>query len=65
MKPCMYVYIIASEPISTAYFISPSLQSVSLCIPPIVARQWLDKNITVTKNTHATIEEFLDSFSMR
>jgi hypothetical protein len=45
-------YIIASEPLSTAY-------------PPIVARQRLGKNVTVAKNTHATIEELLNaSFSV-
>jgi hypothetical protein len=37
-----------------------------MCIPHIVARQRLGKNLTVAMNTHATIEELLDaSFSMR
>jgi hypothetical protein len=35
----------APEPISTAYFINPSHQSVCLYVyPPIVARQQLGKN---------------------
>jgi hypothetical protein len=34
--------------------------------PPIVARQWLGRNVIAVTNTHATIEELLDtSFSMR
>jgi hypothetical protein len=38
---------------------------VYVCIPPIVARRRLDKNVTAATNTHATIEELLDaSFSM-
>jgi hypothetical protein len=59
------MYIMASEPISAAYLINPSHQSVCLYVyPPIVARQQLGKNVTAA--THATIEEFLDaSFSMR
>jgi hypothetical protein len=36
-----------------------------LCIPPIVARQRLGRNVTAVTNTHATIEELFDaSFSM-
>jgi hypothetical protein len=36
-----------------------------MCIPPIVARQELSKNVTAVMNTHATIAELLDaSFSM-
>jgi hypothetical protein len=39
---------------------------VCLCIPPIVARQRLGRNVTAVTNTYATIEELLDaSFSMR
>jgi hypothetical protein len=49
------------------------LLSVSVCIPPIIARQWLGKNppivarqwlgrnVTAVTNTHATIEELLDA----
>jgi hypothetical protein len=34
--------------------------------PPVVARQWLSKNITTAMNTHTIIEELLDtSFSMQ
>jgi hypothetical protein len=60
-------YIMAREPISTAYFINPSRQSVCLYLyPPVVARQRLGKNVTAATNTHATIEELLDaSFYMR
>jgi hypothetical protein len=56
----------APEPISTAYFINPSHQSVCLYVyPPIVARQRLGKNVTAATNTQATIEGLLDmSFSM-
>jgi hypothetical protein len=62
------VYIVAPEPITTAYFINPSHQSVCLYVYPlnVVARQRLGKNVTAATNTHATIEELLDaSFSMR
>jgi hypothetical protein len=58
--------ILAPEPISPAYFINPSHQSVCLYVySPIVARQRLCKNVIAGMNTHATIEEFLDaSFPM-
>jgi hypothetical protein len=57
------MYIMAPEPISAAYIINPSNQSV--CVP-IFARQRLGKNITAAMKPHATIEELLDaSFSMR
>jgi hypothetical protein len=37
-----------------------------LCVPPIVARQRLGKHIPAATNTHATIEELLDTIlSMR
>jgi hypothetical protein len=54
------MYIMAPEPISTAYFIDPSHQSVSVSVSPIVARQRLDKNFTAAMNTHA-IEELVDA----
>jgi hypothetical protein len=59
--------IIVPEPISTAYFINPSHQPVCLDVyPPIVARQWLGKNVTTAMNTHTTIGELLDmSFSVQ
>jgi hypothetical protein len=51
------MYIMATEPISAAYFINLSHQSVYLYVyPPIVARQWLGKNVTAAMNTHAAIE---------
>jgi hypothetical protein len=60
------MYITAPEPISTAYVINPSHQSVCLYVYPIIAMQMLDKNVTAARNTHATIEELLDaSFSLR
>jgi hypothetical protein len=59
-------YIMAPEPISTAYLIDPSHQSVCLWIHSIVARQLLGRGATAAKNTHATIEELLNaSVSMR
>jgi hypothetical protein len=56
-------YIMAPEPISTAYFINPSTGLCgSVCIP---ARQRLGKNVTAATNVHKRIEELLDaSFSM-
>jgi hypothetical protein len=36
-----------------------------LCIPPIVAKERLGRNVTEVTNTHATVEELLDaSFSL-
>jgi hypothetical protein len=72
------MYIMASEHMSTAYFINPSHQSVDLYVylpivawqrlgknPPVVARQRLGKIVTAATNTHATIEELMAaSFSM-
>jgi hypothetical protein len=60
------MYIMAAEPISTAYFINTSHQSVCLYVYPlIVARQLVGKNVTAATNTHATVE-FLDSpFAVR
>jgi hypothetical protein len=56
-----------TQPISTAYFINPSHQSVCLHVYPfIVARQRLGKNVTAATNTHAKIENLLDkAFSVR
>jgi hypothetical protein len=52
------MYIMAPEPISTAYFINPSHQSLYLYVyPPIVARERLGENVTTATNTRATIEE--------
>jgi hypothetical protein len=45
--------ILASEPISTAYCKSRPLVRVSMCIPPVINRQRLSKNVT------ARIEEFV------
>jgi hypothetical protein len=61
------MYIMAPEPISTAYFINPSPQSACLCVhPPLVVTQWLGEDVNAATNTQATIEDLLDaSFSMR
>jgi hypothetical protein len=58
--------MMAPEPISAVYFINPSYESVCLYVyPSIVARERIGKNVTAATNTHATIEELLDLFSMR
>jgi hypothetical protein len=58
--------IVAPKPISTAYFIILSHQSVCLYVYAlIVAGQRLGKNVTAASNTHATIELLDASFSMR
>jgi hypothetical protein len=61
------MYIMAPEPISTAYFINPSYRPQCLHVyPPVVSRQRLGKNVSVATNTHATVEQLLEaSFSMR
>jgi hypothetical protein len=60
MKICKY--IMTAEPISTAYFINPSHQSVCLYVCTlIIARQLLGKSITAATNTHARIEKLLDT----
>jgi hypothetical protein len=41
----IYIYIITPEPISTANFINPSHQSVSVCVRPIVVRQRLNNHV--------------------
>jgi hypothetical protein len=60
-------YIMAPEPNSTAYFINPSPQSVSVCvsllsllgngsvkcIPPFIARQRLGKHFPAARNTRS------------
>jgi hypothetical protein len=59
------MYIMAPEPIPTAYFINRSHQSVCRCIS-LLGNDSVKKNATAATNTHATIEELLDaSFSMR
>jgi hypothetical protein len=59
------MYITAPEPISTAYFINPSHQSVCLYVyRPIVARQRLGINVTGEKTKHAT-EDLSEAFWMR
>jgi hypothetical protein len=60
------MYIMATEVISTAYFINPSHQYLWLHVYLlIVARQRFGRNVITAMNTHATIEEmFKVSFSM-
>jgi hypothetical protein len=61
MKLC--IYIMTPVPISTVYFINLSHQSV---YPTMVTRQRLGKDVTAATNTHAAIEELLDtSFSIQ
>jgi hypothetical protein len=61
MKLGMYI-MVPQEPLSTAYFINPSHQSVCLYVYlGIVVKQRLCRNVTATINTHATIEELLDA----
>jgi hypothetical protein len=56
------MYIMAPEPVSTAFVVNTSYQSVCLYVYPVtVARQRLGKNVTAATNTYATIEELLDA----
>jgi hypothetical protein len=72
------MYIMATEPVLTAYFINPFHQSVSVylplllflgqgsvkSIPPFIARQRLNKHFP-HQRIHATVEKLLDvSFCM-
>jgi hypothetical protein len=60
------MYIMAPEPISTAYFINTSQKSVCLhAYPPVTARQWYGKNVTIATNTHETIKMVGVPFSMQ
>jgi hypothetical protein len=45
------MYIMAPEPISMVYLTNPFHQSVCVCIPPIVARQRLGKQVSAATNT--------------
>jgi hypothetical protein len=46
------MYIMAPEPISAAYFLNPSHQSMHLCVYPLlVARQRLGKHVPAAMNT--------------
>jgi hypothetical protein len=59
-------YIMAPEPIPAVYVVIPTNHSAWLyAYPPIVARQRLSKNAIAATNTHATIEELLNTYSMR
>jgi hypothetical protein len=49
------MHIMAAEPISTAYFINLSYQSVGLYVyTPIVARERLNRIVTAAMNTSHT-----------
>jgi hypothetical protein len=60
------MHVMASEPISMAYFKNLSHQSVCLYVYSlIVASQQFTKNVTVALNNHAATEELLNMlFSM-
>jgi hypothetical protein len=45
------MYIMAPEPISTAYFVNPSRQFICMFIPPFFARQRLGKHVPAAKST--------------
>jgi hypothetical protein len=56
----LHMNIMASKPLSTAYFINPSHQSVCLYVyATLVARQRLGKNVTAATNSHATMKDLL------
>lgn len=44
------MYNLALEPISTAYFINATHQSVCMCIPTVSARQQLSKDVSAATN---------------
>jgi hypothetical protein len=52
----------ANEPISIEYFMNPSHQSASVCVPPTIAKQRLGKDVTAATETHAAIEDLLDVY---
>jgi hypothetical protein len=71
-------YIMTHEPISTAYFVNLSHQSVRLYVhpslvarqrlgkhPPIIARKRFGENITTATNIHKTKELLDESFYVR
>jgi hypothetical protein len=43
--------IMVPEPISVAYFINPSHQSVSICVSTVTARLSFGKNVTAATDT--------------
>jgi hypothetical protein len=44
---------------------SPCCLCAHMCIPPVIARQRLDKHVSAATSTHAAIEELLDpSFAL-
>jgi hypothetical protein len=54
------MYIMAPEPISTAYFINPSHQSVCLYVYPLLLLGSGSVETLPWQQIHATIEELLD-----
>jgi hypothetical protein len=57
--------VMASEPMSAAYFINSSHQSVRLYVySTVVAWQLLEKTL-LRQRTHAIVEEVLDESSMQ
>jgi hypothetical protein len=50
----------------TCHLLLAYVPCVSVCVsPPVVARQRLRKYVAAATNTHATLEEFYASFSVR
>jgi hypothetical protein len=58
-----YIHALATQSISTACFVSPSHQSVCMCIPPpqFFSKQQLGNYVRTTR----TIDEWLDVSSLR
>lgn len=50
------MYIIEFELISTTYFKNLSYQSLRLYVSPIIVKQQVGKNVTVSTVKHATVE---------
>jgi hypothetical protein len=60
------MYIMATEPISAAYFINPSHQAVCLCMCPrlsLLRKGSADR--LLWQRIHATRKELFETFSMR
>jgi hypothetical protein len=59
------MYIMAPEPISTAYFVNPSHRSVCLYVyPPIVAGKGLGKHVPTTNTDNNRIVGHFVSFAV-
>jgi hypothetical protein len=59
------VYIMAPEPVITAYYINASHHSLCLYVDlHIIARQWPGKTVIVALVMHAAKEELFEAFSV-